>query len=1025
MHGGVKVYRGAASAARAYVEADRSRVDDYYLAEGTGVARRFGASPQRGVEDLGELDGDAYERWVAGRDPATGAPRGRLRDDPNAVRFVEITVNGPKTWSLAASLHPEIAAAYDAAQDRASEQIIGWVAEHATTRVGPRGRQVQVPVERIEAATVRHYTSRAGDPHRHLHLQFNARVFAEGKWRGLHTVGFRDSIEALNGIGHAAMTTDPEFRAALATAGLTLDPESGEIRELAPYAGRFSARAAQIGRNIDLYEAEWRADHPGQEPGPKLYQAWDRRAWKEARPDKVVPKDGAELVQRWNDELHSLGYRDPLPQSGLPLVGDAPRAGSLNRAEAVEMVLARLGARRSAWNHADVRGEAERWIAATGLVAPAAVRIELAEDITSRVIEASVPLLERTGVPEHIRAWCSAEVLRVEADIVARLIDRAKSSGQPATLTDGDAAGLDVAQRDAVAALSGTAEVLVIEGAAGAGKTTTLAATARLLAGDSHRLRVVTPTLKAAQVAGRELGTSATSAAWLVHQHGFRWDDDGRWTRASALPAPDAELARGDLLLIDEAGMLDQDTARALLTIADETGARVALVGDRHQLPAVGRGGVLDLAVRWAGPGAISSLDVVHRFTDPEYAAISLAMRTGSSLRSARGEASGERVHLTGGDRCQVSAGSESFGEESGERVGEVFDALWSRDQIRIYASEAERTQALARIAADALLAGNDEVLLMADTREQTMALNGAIRDHLVAAGHVDETRLVVTHAGERLGIGDRVATRRNDRDLGVANRDTWTITGIADDGALTLQGRRGARVVPAAYARNEVELTYATTVYGAQGETTREGHVLLGEHTTASSTYVGMTRGRENNVAHLVATDVDDARRQWDEVFSRDRADLGPAHAARRAAADLERYAPPRPLNVALAELRAAWTKEDQLRGAVRRASQRRDMVARHGPETAERVAEIDAELAEYRGLLNAAMDQVRVRLHEPAIRGFPPGRLEQERTDWQQQRAQARRAATEVRRRAAERRHELNAGYRRAPDTGHGIGR
>lgn len=48
--------------------------------------------------------------------------------------------------------------------------------------------------------------------------------------------------------------------------------------------------------------------------------------------------------------------------------------------------------------------------------------------------------------------------------------------------------------------------------------------------------------------------------------------------------------------------MLDQDVARALLTIADETKARVALVGDRHQLPAVGRGGVLDHAVRWARP---------------------------------------------------------------------------------------------------------------------------------------------------------------------------------------------------------------------------------------------------------------------------------------------------------------------------------------------------------------------------------------------------------------------------------------
>ena len=61
--------------------------------------------------------------------------------------------------------------------------------------------------------------------------------------------------------------------------------------------------------------------------------------------------------------------------------------------------------------------------------------------------------------------------------------------------------------------------------------------------------------------------------------------------------------------------MLDQDTARALLTIADEHHARVALVGDRHQLPAVGRGGVLDLAARYVHPDAHRELDTVHRFT--------------------------------------------------------------------------------------------------------------------------------------------------------------------------------------------------------------------------------------------------------------------------------------------------------------------------------------------------------------------------------------------------------------------------
>ena len=109
--------------------------------------------------------------------------------------------------------------------------------------------------------------------------------------------------------------------------------------------------------------------------------------------------------------------------------------------------------------------------------------------------------------------------------------------------------------------------------------------------------------------------------------------------------------------------MLDQDTARALLTIADETGARVALVGDRHQLPAVGRGGVLDHAVAWAHPTAVVSLETVHRFTDPDYAALTLRMRTGDD-------------------------------------PGAVFDALHRRGQIVIHPSEAERTAALAEAGA-------------------------------------------------------------------------------------------------------------------------------------------------------------------------------------------------------------------------------------------------------------------------------------------------------------------------------------
>lgn len=59
-------------AARSYVERDRSRADDYYLGENTGVAERLTATPE-GVERAGSMTGDTYEQWVAGIDVGTGA----------------------------------------------------------------------------------------------------------------------------------------------------------------------------------------------------------------------------------------------------------------------------------------------------------------------------------------------------------------------------------------------------------------------------------------------------------------------------------------------------------------------------------------------------------------------------------------------------------------------------------------------------------------------------------------------------------------------------------------------------------------------------------------------------------------------------------------------------------------------------------------------------------------------------------------------------------------------------------------
>jgi exodeoxyribonuclease V alpha subunit len=267
-----------------------------------------------------------------------------------------------------------------------------------------------------------------------------------------------------------------------------------------------------------------------------------------------------------------------------------------------------------------------------------------------------------------------------------------------------------------------------------------------------------------------------------------------------------------------------------------------------------------------------------------------------------------------------------TIGMRAGNDPGNVFDVLLARNQIQLHSSAADLQAALAGTVA-AHYSNGDQVAVVVDTRDQAGELNAAVRDRLVADGRVDDSRVTSTAAGERIGVGDRVATRRNDRDLDVANRDMWTVTGVDRHGRLTVTSRdAGQRVLPADYVRRHVELGYVTTAHGVQGDTVTAAHVVVGEHTGAASAYVGMTRGRISNVAHLVAVDLTDAREQWVDVFARDRADLGPGHAGVLAAREAANYAQPRPLDQVLEELHGAWEREARCLERLERDEARRD---------------------------------------------------------------------------------------------------
>jgi exodeoxyribonuclease V alpha subunit len=134
---------------------------------------------------------------------------------------------------------------------------------------------------------------------------------------------------------------------------------------------------------------------------------------------------------------------------------ESTQVGWIDRAGAADWVISQLGAKRSAWNAADIRGKVEVLLAQTNLVAAPAARIELAEDIAARAAARCTPLLTTPNVPEHVRALTSQQVLAVEGHIVRRLARRAETSARRVRLQGRGLVRIDPTQAAVVGTLAG------------------------------------------------------------------------------------------------------------------------------------------------------------------------------------------------------------------------------------------------------------------------------------------------------------------------------------------------------------------------------------------------------------------------------------------------------------------------------------------------------------------------------------------------------------------------------------------
>ena len=375
VHGGVIPFRGTGADARRYVESDRSRADDYYLGADTTVARFTTLDGAGELAAALELDPEAYAGWVDWTNPLTGEQMGKPRragaDRRGSPRFMEMVINTPKSLSIAAALHPEVSDALDAAQQDALSEIRRWLAAHSVTRVGSLGAQEVVPIEQMQVVGISHRTSRAGDPHRHIHMQIGMRVFAAGKWRGLNGAALFKQQGAIRAMGTAVIAASPELAAVLDRHGLTLDAATGEVVELQPFNAIMSKRGEQVGKNLERLEADWDAAHPGESMGPVVATRLRAEAWAHERPAKK-PTTLAEETG-WVTELREAGYDPETLQRPVRRVSLG--LDDLSVQEVASRTLDRCAAAASAWTVHTVTEHAMRIMTEHGVRAtPEGVR---------------------------------------------------------------------------------------------------------------------------------------------------------------------------------------------------------------------------------------------------------------------------------------------------------------------------------------------------------------------------------------------------------------------------------------------------------------------------------------------------------------------------------------------------------------------------------------------------------------------------------------------------------------------------
>jgi len=853
---------------------------DYYTATGNPPGRWMG----RGAADLG-LTGRVHEAQmkalfgrgehpnadrIAAELAAAGAPDRQLpaatrlgRRYPeyqgtgrHAVAGYDLVFSPVKSASVLWGLGgPAVRDAVEQAHQEAIADAIDFLeANAAFTRLGDRG-QAQVETRGLLCAVFDHRETRAGDPDLHTHVAVSNKVRTQqdgpdgrARWRALDG-------RALYAVGVAASERyNTRFEDALARRlgarfAARADTVSAGKRPVREIAGvpevllrHFSARRAAIEARYAELARVYRAAH-GHEPLRAAQLKLAQRATLETREGKPPPRAFAAQLAEWRESAEQVAGRGVAERLVAAATGRPHPVVEVERVDVdtlARSVVDVLEGERSTWSRWNLVAEAERQTRPLRC-ATRADRDRLLAAVTARaagpelairiappaLVEEPEPLRRSDGesvfTAHATERYTTERILAAEQRLLAagrehtgQALDAALVEAVLGRAEPDEGLPLDPGQEALVRAFTTDDRRIVVGiGPAGAGKTTAMRAACLAWEAAGRRVLPLATSAKAAEVLAADLGRRAENLHKFLHE----LDPPATPTRAR----PDAffALRPGDVVLVDEASMAGTFRLDRLVAAAGAAGAQVRLLGDPAQLAAVEAGGALRLLV--AATGAVR-LDQLHRFRDPAEAAATLRLRAG---------------HPDGLD-YYFAAGRVRGG--SREAMLEDTYEAWRAD----------------------LLAGRASLMVAATTADVT-ALNTRARLDRVAAGLV-EPGGVLLRDGTRAGVGDRVATRENQRLLTtgggrdfVKNGDTWTVHARHADGALLVEHatHRGRVLLPAGYVAGHVELGYAATAHRVQGATVDTAHAYIPPGTTREALYVAATRARQSTRLYVATEDL------------------------------------------------------------------------------------------------------------------------------------------------------------------------